>query len=380
MHNKSLAENEKFTLLNEFNITDHEITFSDISKNGQYVALVLHADSKSFLVIDILTRKIILEKGIDFEIDGLSFSPNGKYIACLIFSKGGKNAIFEVETGKEVFSNIPYDCSSISMSNDQVAFVTGDDWSEVIGIHNIRRKKSPIFKLELSKSIENMSLSEDGKYIAFIGDNETISMQKMNEVFDSADDGFTRKIRAYVYNVKNKKRIFKCCLPEDAEFILIRLNGCGASVTISFSSRNKAKILFYDIKNPEKPMCIYNDNPGARFYSLAISANGKYGAFSETLGGRESVIVYDAEQKKEVCAYEHEGKVLSLCFSSDGKKLISFSRDGKLKIYKTSKIFRIAHNRYESRVSKRDKKERLEFLGKKLSVFKAANLFFDKKK
>ena len=48
MHNKSLAENEKFTLLNEFNITDHEITISDISKNGKYVAMVLHADSKRY--------------------------------------------------------------------------------------------------------------------------------------------------------------------------------------------------------------------------------------------------------------------------------------------------------------------------------------------
>ncbi len=97
-----------------------------ISPNGKYIASGSKYDNQVILW-NVIDGTVKWQKGVDLEVEGISFSPDSKY-----FASGGEDArgrVFETETGnlhKTLQQNLPID--AVAWSNNGDYIVAGEEW------------------------------------------------------------------------------------------------------------------------------------------------------------------------------------------------------------------------------------------------------------
>jgi len=120
----------------------------------------------------------------------------------------------------------------------------------------------------------------------------------------------------------------------------IAISPFGTHVTYSF--KNKAVV--YNIEE-KKQICSYKHDD--KIYSVAFSASSRYLALVAEDG---KVIIYDIEKKEQICSYQHNSYVYSVIFSPSGKYITSGAEDGKVIVYDVEKKEQICPYQYNGGV------------------------------
>ena len=295
--------------------------FLDIkfSPNGQFIAA-----ASTDRTIKIWSRSSgellhILEGHEDW-VYAISFSPDGKYI---VSGGGGSDKslrFWETSTGEliKIIKDADSSVHSIRFSSDGKLIASAGseqvlkiwDFNSILSSNNDVLLNHQDILLKVIKGhkseINDLDFSPDGNLIALAGNNQVVTLWKLNKVLQKSINTSNYSILKLVFSSDGKK-----------------FASSGADGFIRIWD-NQGKLLEYFKAHEEW------------IFGLSFSPDGKLIASASE---DSTVKIWQIENIKNTSlSYEFEkyGKAYDVSFSPDGKLIASISDDNKLKIWNTS--------------------------------------------
>ena len=356
--------------LEEFMVKQLEVTLDMkgriVSKTKAFLpiaSLILPVNMKKIIVLILelfFSFVIFAEPEIHFAeghgdgVNGLSWSPNGTYLATA--SSDGTLRIWEAETGKElrVITNEPGKLQCISWSPDGNLVAAGGG-KHSVGIWDVKTGKKISVLTSHGDDICNVAWSPDGKFLAtsdpfeiYIWNKKTWKIETiLRGGFQVIDDltwspDSTRLAAAVWDSVGPKVRVWNIISGKSLYTVQLETN----IETIAWSP-NGNYIASGGIKNPDNSVRLINANDGSTHKdipvndtvrSLAWDKNGdcifighnsKISKCINVSNGNVMNIKTEVASYGVCGQYSPDGRFLAICFGSTYKWTQIWSSDGR---------------------------------------------------
>ena len=252
------------------------------------------------------------------EVDALTFSPDGKYVAS--GSEFGTARVWEAMTGKEVarINHDYYYVTSLDFSPDGRYVVSGGGntarvWEAMTG--------KEVARMTYENSVHSVAFSPDGKHVVSGGCSELDA------------DGLCEKGPARVWEAMTGKEI--ASVTHDSDVSAIAFSPDGKYVV---SGGDNTARVWEAMTGKEIARMTYDNS----VHSVAFSPDGRYVAS----GGGNTARVWQAMTGKEVASVTHDSDVSSITFSPDGKYILSQSGTFTVHVWEAMTGKEVTHTTY----------------------------------
>jgi WD40 repeat protein len=244
------------------------------------------------------------------------FSPDGKAIAT--GSSDRLARIFEVDTGKVLQTTIPHGdlILSICFSPDgnRIATSCRDNF---LRIFDSKMQGPPIVKKFVASSVNCVCFSPDGKNIATGSDDAYARIFKISYTDRSLNMSFEGHLEKKVSAI--------CFSPDGKLFATGWCDGGSCAAIFDVASLSQSDVIVFYITSQ-----IVTEQ--SRTTSLSFSPDGKYIAVSIDAVAQ----IFDIFSGKAIAVLktvEHGGQIKSVCFSSDGRSIVTCSDDQFARVF-----------------------------------------------
>ena len=311
-----------------------EITSVDISFDKQYLA------SASEDIVKIWKLKQRHEKctltGHTVNITAIKFTQCSQFLVS--GDNGGDIIVWDVQKESELFRIYSYCICALEVSADGRFLFSGSLWAS-IRIWDISSEKLPYSIIELTKFIQNATISPDGRFILIIAHSLIIwNIKEWREEFKIPEDAyiweaeFTPDGRFIVGALANRTvkiwnfhtRKEECSLIGHTDVVFSVAVSSDSKLIISASSDKTVRI--WDIQERSEKIKLTGLNC---VVSVAVSPDNKLVA-----SGSTDITIWNIKkQKEEFVLVGHEDTVYKMAFTQDQKFIISASIDRTVKLW-----------------------------------------------
>jgi WD40 repeat protein len=251
-------------------------------------------------------------RGDAYPVDTVSINANGKILASAI---GKRIRIWNLETGKEILTLKENDrIGKVSISADGKTLARGGK-KNTIEVWNLKTGKAIHTLKGNNLGISEVSISANGKTVASINRDKEITLWNV-------DTG--KKLRTIRGNVSSVYDGVSMSISADGKILATGVGG-----------NTIGEIEVWNLETGQKIHTLRRRG-GSSVFSMSISFDGKTLASGHGVmeGDANIIKIWNLETGKEIRTLRgHDGSVLSLSMSADGKILASGSNDKTIKVW-----------------------------------------------
>ncbi len=254
-------------------------------------------------------------KGHSGMVMGVAFSPDGKRLASA--SQDGMMKVWDAASGQELLTlkGHPWIINSVAFSPDGKRLASGS-WDQTVKVWDVTRAQESLTLKGHTDEVYSVAFSPDGRWLASAGRDRKVKL------WDASSGQETLTLKGHT--------------------------GAVASVVFSPDGKRLASATgyFYDKLTKSKPgeVKVWDATSGQEILTLKGHARGVLSVAFSSDGKRlasaswdQTVKVWDAMSGQEMLTLKgHTNGVAGVAFSPDGKRLASASWDQTIKVWDTT--------------------------------------------